>query len=60
MRIKLNIDGVQIPFELGKDGKLTTVKKEKKFKKWYCGHYHKSEYYQGKYEVFYTDIARVL
>lgn len=30
MRIELNIDGVQIPFELGKDGKLTTVKKEKK------------------------------
>ena len=30
------------------------------FKKWYCGHYHKSEYYQGNYEVFYTNIARVL
>ena len=30
------------------------------FKKWYCGHYHKSEYYQGKYEVFYTNIVRVL
>ena len=30
MRIELNIDGVQTPFVLGKDGKLTTVKKEKK------------------------------
>ena len=30
------------------------------FKKWYCGHYHKSEYYQGKYEVFYANIERVL
>lgn len=30
MRIELNIDGVQTPFELGEDGKLTAVKKEKK------------------------------
>lgn len=30
MKIELNIDGVQTPFELGEDGKLTTVKKEKK------------------------------
>ena len=26
MRIELNIDGVQTPFELGEDGKLTAVK----------------------------------
>lgn len=30
------------------------------FQKWYCGHYHKSAYYQGKFEVFYENIARIL